>query len=267
MIVYRIMNLINGKIYIGQTTKPKLMTRWREHVWFSKNEKYRSWRSALQRAIRKHGFDKFTIESIYVANSRKELNAMETFFIILHQSHKPENGYNMTLGGETPLAWWTGKKRPVKTVDKMMATKRKNGTTCPIGWNQDIAIIKKRVSTRRANGDYGVHRIGTTHKPETIKKMQQRQQLRASKGEIANPVWLNSEEVKKKQGRSYSLSCAVKNGGHRKEAVKLRDEGLSFPQIARQLGVSVSTAFFCANGKVDDGKRGERLAESLSGTL
>jgi len=26
---------------------------------------------------------------------------METFFIILHQSHKPENGYNMSLGGDS----------------------------------------------------------------------------------------------------------------------------------------------------------------------
>lgn len=37
---------------------------------------------------------------IYRAKTADELSKMETFFIVLHQSHKVENGYNMTLGGE-----------------------------------------------------------------------------------------------------------------------------------------------------------------------
>jgi hypothetical protein len=39
-------------------------------------------------------------EVIYRAKTADELSKMETFFIVLHQSHKVENGYNMTLGGE-----------------------------------------------------------------------------------------------------------------------------------------------------------------------
>jgi len=35
---------------------------------------------------------------------------METFFIILHQSHKPENGYNMTMGGEGSYGWTPSKE-------------------------------------------------------------------------------------------------------------------------------------------------------------
>src|SRR5271157_254806 len=99
MIVYKITNVVNGKVYIGQTTKPKLLTRWREHIYASGNKWQRAWTDATHRAIRKHGADSFSIESLYYAHSRKELNAMETFFIILHQSHKSENGYNMTMGG------------------------------------------------------------------------------------------------------------------------------------------------------------------------
>jgi len=95
MIVYRIINKINGKVYIGKTTKTH-MHRWALH------------RKAVQsgsqvyfhRAVRKYGFKSFTIEPLYTAKTEQELTAMETFFIILHQSHKPENGYNGTLGGD-----------------------------------------------------------------------------------------------------------------------------------------------------------------------
>lgn len=56
----------------------------------------------FHRAIRKYGADAFRLEVIYTAKTTAELTAMETFFIVLYQSHKPENGYNMTLGGDTP---------------------------------------------------------------------------------------------------------------------------------------------------------------------
>lgn len=260
MIVYRITNLVNGKVYIGQTTKPKLLTRWREHVWFSKASKYRVYKSALQQAIRKYGFDKFLIEPLHHAYSRKELNAMETFFIILHQSHKPENGYNMTLGGETPTNYWKGKKRSPETIVKIIATKRKNGTIG--GWSQTPETIASLVATRRKLPSYG-NRVGYKHRPETIEKMSQA----AVKHAPANPFWLNSTAAKVKRGKTYSQVCTAKNGRRRKEAAALREQGLSFPRIAKQLGVSISTAFFWASGKVDDGERRNRLQESISGTL
>lgn len=104
MVIYKITNRVNGKMYIGQTIKPKLFIRWREHIYVSGNRRQRAWTDAIHCAIRKYGADSFAIEPLHHAKTRKELNAMETFFIILHQSHKPENGYNMTLGGEGVVA-------------------------------------------------------------------------------------------------------------------------------------------------------------------
>lgn len=95
MIVYRITNKINGKVYIGKTVKP-LTRRWQHHKRDARGES----QVYFHRAIRKHGPESFIVEPVYVAKTEKELAAMETFFIVLHQSYKPENGYNGTLGGD-----------------------------------------------------------------------------------------------------------------------------------------------------------------------
>jgi group I intron endonuclease len=94
LIVYRFTNLINGKVYIGQSVKP-LKRRMELHSWSVRKGR----KQAVHCAIEKYGWDNFRIETIYAAKSIPELNAMETFFILIHQSHLPANGYNRNLGG------------------------------------------------------------------------------------------------------------------------------------------------------------------------
>lgn len=96
MVVYRITNTVNGKVYIGKWMGKNIAHRWQRHL--KSTEDGSPWH--LHRAIRKYGPDVFTVTIIYRAKTADELSKMETFFIVLHQSHKPENGYNMTLGGD-----------------------------------------------------------------------------------------------------------------------------------------------------------------------
>jgi group I intron endonuclease len=96
MVVYKVTNSVNGKVYIGKWMRARVEDRWKAHVHAaSKGSKL-----YLSNAIRKYGPDAFRVEVIHQAKTKDELDAMETFFIVLHQSHKPENGYNMTLGGD-----------------------------------------------------------------------------------------------------------------------------------------------------------------------
>jgi group I intron endonuclease len=96
MLVYRVTNQSNGKTYIGKTVQT-VERRWEDHVWDATSGRLSS---LLHRAIRKYGRDAFKVEILHQAKGVVELSSMETFFIIIHQSHHPENGYNMTLGGE-----------------------------------------------------------------------------------------------------------------------------------------------------------------------
>lgn len=95
MIVYRRTNTKNGKVYIGKTVR-SAEARWLSLL----AEVNRGGTNPIHNAVRKYGSETFKTDILYEAPTVEALNAMETFFIILHQSHKPENGYNLTLGGD-----------------------------------------------------------------------------------------------------------------------------------------------------------------------
>lgn len=91
MIIYKITNTINGKIYIGQTIQ-KLNDRFYAHkegALKGRSDTY------LARAIRKYGKDAFKVEEIYKCNSREELGPKEVEFILKYNSFNPKVGYNM----------------------------------------------------------------------------------------------------------------------------------------------------------------------------
>ena len=92
MTIYKITNLINGKIYIGQTIQ-KLETRWKEHCRHSRKKV-----SAISSAIRKYGEDAFTVECVDTAVSIDELNTKEQQYIKQYASMAPI-GYNLNSGG------------------------------------------------------------------------------------------------------------------------------------------------------------------------
>jgi len=93
MLIYKITNKINGKIYIGQTTR-RLKTRWNGHI----SKSYSKTGSPLHAAIKKYKKENFTIEIIKRCSSREELNIEEVRLIQEHNSLAP-NGYNVLKGG------------------------------------------------------------------------------------------------------------------------------------------------------------------------
>ena len=95
MVVYRRTNTKNGKVYIGKTTRTA-EERWIDLL----AEIKRGSTNPVHNAIRKYGSESFMTDILYEARTYEELSKMETFFIILHQSHLRENGYNLTLGGD-----------------------------------------------------------------------------------------------------------------------------------------------------------------------
>jgi len=113
MIVYKITNLLNGKIYIGQTIQ-KLNVRWNRHCSIVSGV------SAISSAIDKYGRDNFTIEEIDGANSQSELNYLEKHYIANLGSKYP-NGYNIQDGGNQigrPKQVKRKKKGPMSEIQK-----------------------------------------------------------------------------------------------------------------------------------------------------
>ena len=84
MIIYKITNTINGKVYIGKTTYTK-EKRFKEHISDSikPNMKHRP----LYRAFNKYGIENFTIEEIDQAKDDKEACQLEQKWILFYNSY------------------------------------------------------------------------------------------------------------------------------------------------------------------------------------
>ncbi len=93
-IIYKAINKINGKIYIGQTVK-LLHKRIIEHVCCALNKKDIMY---FHKAIRKYGKENFKWEIITQCNSRGELDKAEIDMIKKYNTFG--DGYNLNYGGE-----------------------------------------------------------------------------------------------------------------------------------------------------------------------
>lgn len=93
MIIYKITNKVNGKVYIGQTTKT-LQERKRQHLQCVKDGVNRH----LYNAMRKYGTQSFKFEKLCTAKSKSELNYLEAKYITEYDSVR--TGYNMGYGGD-----------------------------------------------------------------------------------------------------------------------------------------------------------------------
>jgi len=105
MQVYLITNKVNGKKYVGQTIRT-LKQRWNSHVTTARN----GGKFAISKAINKYGSKAFSIETLRMCKSRKELNKFEALFIDSIGTISP-NGYNLTTGGESPIPSEETKKK------------------------------------------------------------------------------------------------------------------------------------------------------------
>lgn len=114
MIIYKITNTINGKIYIGLTTQT-LEYRWGRHLTEGKNSKNEK---HLYKAMRKYGSENFIIEKIDEADNLNELGELERKYIKLYNSTNPKIGYNLTAGGERHQ--YDGNSQSKLTVDDVV---------------------------------------------------------------------------------------------------------------------------------------------------
>lgn len=227
MIIYKITNKINGKVYIGQTIRT-IEERWHEHC------KPTSDCGAIANAIRKHGRDSFTIELVDTANSIEELNAKEQEYIGKFNTMRP-NGYNLTTGGMNYA-------RSEETKQKMSAhqigagnhrfgkkrTPEQNAKHAASVMGEDNHFFgkthtkeskqKMSVAIKKAQSIKGHPRLGKTFSEESRKRMSEAQKGRPSpcrkpiKCHETGVTYPSLTETAKALGVSPSSICAVLKG-------------------------------------------------------
>ena len=106
-VIYLIINSINNKIYVGQTT---ISFEKRYFNDLSSN----THNSHLKRAIEKYGIENFNIiEEFQICYSKEELDNAEKLLIALYRTNENEFGYNKTIGGGLSKGAGSGRYRKV----------------------------------------------------------------------------------------------------------------------------------------------------------
>jgi group I intron endonuclease len=125
MYIYTITNLVNGKMYVGQTIQSNAKMRWYSHCDMVRKGK----KSHLYDSMRKYGIDQFDWKVIDVASTINELNNLETLWAnkLLTQGtilyNNRETGNNKTHSPES--------------IEKMRQVhKLRHATTIVGGWKR-----------------------------------------------------------------------------------------------------------------------------------
>lgn len=117
--IYKITNVKNNKIYIGQTIKERPSDRYSQHRYLASHSEQEKSISYLHRAMNSDGLDNFKFEVIEEIDNSL-LNEREQYWI-KNLNCKVPNGYNMTDGGEGTI----GFSRP-QTLQERLKRQKSN---------------------------------------------------------------------------------------------------------------------------------------------
>jgi hypothetical protein len=191
MVIYKTINLINGKIYIGQDSK--------------NNPKYMGSGKILKLAFKKYGKENFKKEILEECKSINELDKREKYWIDKFNSTDEKIGYNISYGGQ--IGWMSGMKHTEETK-KMLSLKRKGvfvGKKNYFYGKKHSEESKKKMgrdTSNTKNGMYGKH-----HTEETKKRISKN--LLGKKNHFYGKK--HSEESKKKMSESSTHKKVIVN--------------------------------------------------------
>lgn len=164
MCIYKIVNKINGKVYVGQTVR-NAGKRWASH--FHKKPSHHS--SLIHNALHKYGIIAFWFEVIESAATKEHLDLRERYWIKKLNSVFP-SGYNLTLGGQSGRVF----TKETKLKMKASAHKRWGPNTKRRRWEGVPEEEKARIiHQNRSNAKKGKPspKRGRALSQETIEKI------------------------------------------------------------------------------------------------
>ena len=221
-IIYKITNLINGKIYIGKTIQ-RLSKRMAQHR--------RTKTTPLARAIKKYTWEKFKVDVVEECNDFKELNEREKFWIAHYNCKVPE-GYNLADGGEGP----TGYAKPLETRKKIsesrkgfkhtdetkrkMSEARKKYFENPEARENLARFARQRHHTDETKAKISAIGKGRHHTDEAKAKISAHNKgLKRSPESKANIIEAAKKRAQTEEGKAHLLAAS-------KKAVEMAKQGL-----------------------------------------
>jgi len=226
--IYVIQNLINLKIYVGQTIHFK--TRWGVHkrsakyVWLEKRKLGDSGIQVIHCAMAKYGIENFSYTILEEWETQNEADEAEEFWICFFRSRDPTYGYNLIPGGRKGVGRGPAHPNYGKPAHNRLFTH-----------TEELAICKRyseeKLSITELAQEYDCEQ-------STIHKMLQRHGVKILGNKVLS------------KGRHYSPGTEFKKGqkAHNRlftdkqesEICEMYQEGFSCPQIAKLYGCNRS---------------------------
>lgn len=204
MIIYKTVNVLNGKFYIGQDSK--------------NNPEYLGSGTLLKRAIEKHGRNNFIKETLEICSTQEELNEREKYWI--KETKAQEIGYNIAEGGtggntydeetrERISQEFKGRYVSPETIEKRRQTREKRKQENPDRYKQTEERKKaigdfhrgKEISQEQREKNSERMKNFTNYSPKFL-EMQNGENRKGEK----SPMWGTkvSEETRRKMSTSNS---------------------------------------------------------------
>lgn len=137
--VYKITNVINGKVYVGQSWDTR--KRWGDH----RDQVGLNSSCYIHRAMRKYGIDSFKFQILAVPDSQEVMDELEEYFIRLFDSTNPKKGYNLRTGG---AGWRPNEETRKKMSEVQLLRTQAPGYVHPMQGKTHTPEVRKAQSER-----------------------------------------------------------------------------------------------------------------------
>jgi group I intron endonuclease len=179
--IYKTVNLLNGRVYIGKKSKPE----------FDKN--YYGSGIALRQAIKKYGKENFEVSVIKWATTIQELNQFEIELIALYETES--HCYNIAKGGD---GGDTTSTHPNKSQIVEKRTKGLKNWYSSLSDEEKLAHNKKISQSKKGKSN---GHTGFTHREDTLEKMRKSAQSRENTDEWKRA---HAEAMARRKGKSFT---------------------------------------------------------------
>lgn len=251
--IYLIRNLINGKGYVGQTTK-SLFVRFNRH----KYDANKGSDCALHKAFRKYGFENFDIKEVVSCDSLL-LDDLEKHYIKFYGTYAPTgHGYNLTEGGDGSLE---GRVFSKEGREKLTSVHKGNSYAKGHKVSDEARAIMSSVQKNRRHhspSEEERKRISETLKGHPVSEETRAKISAVQLGKKRGPM---SEDTKKK----ISQSKKGKKLGPMREDIKAKISAGSKGKKIDPKSIAKRTATRAKNGFTLSEEARTKISETLTG--